>query len=132
MPVRVSLKLPDFEDYLRQLQQAGVDIDQAALIAVENAAPLVENEIRTQARKHRLTGATEESISASAPQSFGNFHFVQITAGVDNESASLQDEYGTTHMAPIPFFRPGIRAASARWRAAIKSNLNASMGVDFG
>ena len=132
MPVTGIINFAGLDEYLAALQQINVDIDEAARAAVAEAAPLAETEIARMAMEHLLTGATADSIYMTPVQSEGSFHFVEVGARTDGESAALYDEFGTVWMEPRPFFRKGINNIRHRWRNSIKATLKSKMGVDFG
>jgi HK97 gp10 family phage protein len=132
MPVKGIINFSGLDEYLRQLQELEIDIDEAAIDAVETAAPLVDAEITRLAKEHELTGATVASIYRTPVQSEGSFHYVELGASVEGDSAALFDEFGTVHMAPRPFVRPALNNVRTRWRNTIKARLKAIMGADFG
>lgn len=132
MTVKGIINFSGLDEYLRQLQELEVDIDQAAREAVGSAAPLVDAEIKRLANEHRLTGATVDAIYRLPIQTVGSFHYIEVGAKTDGESAALYDEFGTVYMKPRPFFRAALNNIRTRWRNRIKATLRARMGVDFG
>jgi HK97 gp10 family phage protein len=132
MAVKGIINFSGIDEYLRQLQQLEIDIDQAAIAAVETAAPMVKAEMTRLAKEHKLSGATMDSVYLTGVQSIGSFHFVELGARVDGESAALFNEFGTVYMEARPFVRPALNNVRTRWRNSVKATLKARIGVDFG
>lgn len=119
------------DEYLRLVERAGMDIDQAAIEAVEIASQPIEAEMHAKIAPFRKSGETEASIFMTPVQTIGSYHFVEVGAQVDDDSAALYNEFGTVYREPHSFVRAAIHSYGHRWHNAIKAYLKSYMGVAF-
>jgi HK97 gp10 family phage protein len=131
MPVKGFFNFSGLDEFLHLVERAGLDIDQAAIEAVEIASRPIEEEMHKKIAPHKLTGTTEATIFMTPVQSVGHYHFVQLGAGMEGDSATKYLEFGTAYMEAKPFVRPAIFNYRNRWRNAIKAHLKSYMGMDF-
>lgn len=117
MPVRFKLETKGFAELMEELQQLGVNIDDAADEALSAGDEVLVAGMRRRAPKdtHKL----ERHINASEPKRDGNFHFVII--GVLNADADLAryataQEYGWAD-------RKGTKAAKSYLRNTIDEDM---------
>jgi HK97 gp10 family phage protein len=130
-PVKATLNFYGIDKMIERLEKMGVDIDQAAIDAVRQAAPIVEGEMHRLAKENRLTGATEEAIFSTEVKSEGSFHYVEIGAKTDDNSAAVYNEFGTVRMGAQSFIRPAFRNTRHRWRNKVKQVLESYLQVSL-
>ena len=93
---------------------------------VLEAAEIVEAEIRSRAPV--LTGDLVRSLDAKSNQRKDEASaVVQIenSAKDGTEHYAIFDEFGTSHQAAKPFFRPGIEASRPKVDEFLRNSLNA-------
>jgi len=110
----ITFKLTGLDEYLKKIQEAGNNIDEAVEKALIESAKPIYDDIVTWAEKHSKsnssTGATLKSVSMTDPMRHGNLTSVDI--GIDsrvdyNAWHAVFVEYGT----PKQSADPGIRNA---------------------
>lgn len=108
--------------YLEAFVQAGQDVDAVVEDLLTEAAPIAEREMHDNLRRtsEQWTGATAETIFATAPQRDGNYLFIEIGADTSKDPAGFYKEYGTARQAAEPFIRPAFTKLR---RSALKQML---------
>jgi HK97 gp10 family phage protein len=127
MTTRGTFTLSALEDYLEKIQAAGNDVDAACAEALEEAAPIVTDNMHEllKASSETWTGETDATIEQAPAKREGNYVFVKITAAGKDAVQGFYKEFGTARQAAEPFFRPGITKSRHRWRNKLKEILKA-------
>ena len=125
MTTRGTFTLGNLEDYLERIAAAGRVVDEACARALEEAAPIVTDKMHEDLRKssEAWTGETDATIEQAAAQREGNFTFVEIKAGGPLAPQAFYKEYGRTHQAAEPFFRPAFANRRHLFRNALREAL---------
>ena len=105
----IKFELKGLDEYLKKIQEAGENIDEAVSLAVEESTKPIYEDIQKWAKKHKLTGATLEGVAKTDVQKDGNKLFVEV--GIDTTHSktawhAVFVEYGTPKMAADPGIRP--------------------------
>lgn len=112
-----DITLPNFDEYLKKIEASGKSIDEACKKAVNACLPIVEEDMKKGAARHRKgkgkygTDDVYNAISSKEATISGNF--ISGKVGIDtNEHPeafhAVYQEYGDGHSAefPDPFIRP--------------------------
>lgn len=116
---RISFQVTGLEEYLKQIQAAGENVDDAVKEAIYESAKPIYEDIKDWVEKHKRTGATLKGVDLSDVQSEGNKFYVDVGINTDeSENAwhAVFVEYGTPKMAADP----GIRTAFSSNKAKVK------------
>jgi HK97 gp10 family phage protein len=130
----VRFELSGLDEYLKRVQAAGNNVDDAVKKAVKAGSKPVYEDIKAWAEKHKFTGTTLKGVSVSDAQQSGNFIFVEV--GIDsnveyNAWHAVFVEYGT----PAQPADPGIRTAFAQNKSKVKKiekNILMKEGIPIG
>ncbi len=113
---RFDANLPD--DFIRELEQLGSDVDRVAPLMLEAGAIPLRTAIKRRARPHTRTGELEGSPTIRKPQKKDGIWSIRITfsnskkhKGVNTKKA-LALEYGTRRQRAQPFLRPAVDDAN--------------------
>ena len=106
----VRFNLTGLEEYLKEVQSVGNNVEEAVREALEESAKPIYAVIKTWAKKHELTGATLEGLIMTKVIQDGNYFYVEV--GIDSRIKytawhAVFVEYGTPKMPADP----GIRRA---------------------
>lgn len=121
------------EEYLENIQKAGVNIDAAAQRALQKGAAILEAEMEARAPVGE-TGNLLAHVEVDGPHQIGNYSYVDI--GVIH-NASLTDaetaiygnvqEYGapSKNIPAQPYIRPAIDSKKSAVARAVRESLKA-------
>ena len=111
MTFKAKFDLKGMDEYLEQIQQAGLDIDAAAQRALEKGGSILEKEMERLVPKDERN--LEANIEIDGPHQEGNFSYVEV--GVVNADAEIViygnvQEYGSPskNIKAQPYIRPSI------------------------
>jgi HK97 gp10 family phage protein len=110
----VRFELTGLDEYLKEIEDAGRNIDEALKKAVEKAAIPAYEDIRKWAIKHKLTGATLEGVIIGDIKQEGNRTYVYV--GIDTITGpeswhAVFVEYGTPTMPADPVMKKAFSKA---------------------
>jgi HK97 gp10 family phage protein len=112
MAIRGSFKLTGVEEYLKKINEAGNNIDNAVKEAIKESAQPILEDMKAGAERHKRTGAVVEAVEVTEIKQDGNFIYVEI--GVNEEKAkagawhAVFQEYGSPTFEKDPFIRPAF------------------------
>lgn len=105
----IQFEVKGIEEYLKRIEQAGKNIEDAVMQAIPASAQPIQNDINAWVGKHRETGAVQAGVIPIEVQKDGNYIYVEIGITGDNESwHAVFNEYGSPKNRPAD---PGIRTA---------------------
>lgn len=109
----LQLNLTGFDEYLKKIEAAGNNIDDACVEAVNEAIKIPYEAMKQGAERHRKTGDVVNAIEVTPAKKEGNY--IYATAGIDMKkhpeaAEAVFQEYGDGHSPefPDPFVRPAI------------------------
>ena len=121
----MKLDLNGFKELLERIQKVGGNIDAAAEKAlVESAKPFMED-LKTEIKKHHLTGLTEASLN-DPTQIERDGNRLTLKVGFDLGKGGLPAlflEYGTPRMKAEPFIQSSIQRNQSKSRKIQKELL---------
>lgn len=103
------------DDFMRKISQ--IDLDRIAPRMLEESVPILEKSVRSEAAKHRDTGAMEDSIKATGASVNARGHYICVRPtgrdekGVRNMEKMVYMEYGTSRQDATPVLSPAVRKA---------------------
>lgn len=112
MAIRGTFKLTGVEEYLKKVQSAGNNIENAVKEAIKESAKPVLDDMKNGAERHRRSGEVVEAIEQSEVKQEGNFIYTEI--GVNEDKAkegawvAVFQEYGSPTFPKDPFIRPAF------------------------
>lgn len=115
----VRFELSGLDDYLKKVQAAGRNIEEAVAEAIAASPSPIRADIQAWAEKHKLTGTMLEGVDVSDVQQEGNFIFVEVGINDDKSKGAWHavfTEYGT----PTQPADPGIRQAFENNKGIVK------------
>jgi len=123
--MKATLSMSGFSDYLEDLAAAGGDVDAVVAQALNESAPLIDDEMHRLLREssETWTGETEATLFKTEAQLDGNFIFVEIGADTSKDPAGIYKELGTARQAAEPFIRPPFTSQRHRWRNKVQEVL---------
>jgi HK97 gp10 family phage protein len=106
----VRFELSGLDEYLKKVEAAGENVEEAVVKAIDKSTEPVYSDIRAWALNHLLSGITLEGVNETKVQRDGNFYYKEV--GIDDEKSrgawhAVFVEYGT----PTQEADPGIRMA---------------------
>lgn len=106
-----DITLPNFDGYLQKIKEAGNNIDEACKKAINASLPIIEEDMKKGAERHKRSGEVLNAIEITPARVEGNW--IYGTVGIDikkNPDAfhAVYQEYGDGHSQefPDPFIRP--------------------------
>jgi len=133
MTFKAKFDLKGMDEYLEQIQQAGLDIDAAAQRALEKGGSILEKEMERLVPKDERN--LEANIEIDGPHQEGNFSYVEV--GVVNADAEIViygnvQEYGSPskNIKAQPYIRPSIDGKRNAVMKEIRESLKAEGMVD--
>ncbi|WP_373232105.1 HK97-gp10 family putative phage morphogenesis protein [Cohnella sp.] len=109
----VSLGLSGLDEYLKRIEQAGKNAEDAVIMAIEESCEIVRADMVAGAERHRNRGEVVEAIAVSPVTKDGYVYSAAV--GIDlNEHPEafhgIYQEYGDAHSPgfPDPFVRPAF------------------------
>lgn len=131
MVVRYQMGLSGLDEYLEDLNQAGIDVDTAVVAALNKGADVLLDVMKRLVPKD--TWNLEHHLEKTPVKRDGNFFFIEVgmrkSPLPDAETARYANfqEYGNSSMAPQPYMRPAFdnygKRASAEMRKTLKELL---------
>jgi HK97 gp10 family phage protein len=114
-----KLELSGLDEYLKKIQAAGNNVDEAVKKAVEASCYPVNSYIKDWAEEHKFTGETLKGVKTSEIKQDGNYIYAEV--GIDTTDAptawhAVFVEYGT----PTQSADPGIRNAFDKNKSLVK------------
>ena len=114
----VKLEVRGLEEYLKRIEQAGKNIDEAVAKAIAASTEPVQKDIDAWVNKHRETGAVQAGVIPLEVERDGNVISAELGITGDNESwHAVFVEYGSPKNRPAD---PGIRLAFENNAAKVK------------
>lgn len=115
----VKFELKGLDEYLKKIQDAGGNIEEAVKKALPESAKPIYEDIKSWAEKHKLSGATFEGLNMTNVIQEGNKFYVEV--GIDSNIRyeawhAVFVEYGT----PTQAADPGIRTAFSDNKSRVK------------
>lgn len=112
-PLQAKMDLSGFDEFFAKIESLGKDIDKACLKAVNAATPIVENDMKQGAERHRRTGAVVNSIETISAKAQGDYIYAAVGVDLDKHPEAYEgvfQEYGDGHSPqfPDPFIRPAV------------------------
>lgn len=105
MKTKINFEVEGLEEYLKQIQKMGKDIDDAVEKAIMKSAEPVYEDAKAWAEKHKRTGASLEGMEMTKPEREGNFIFTEIGTNSKKSKGAWHIvfvEYGTPWYKPDP------------------------------
>lgn len=123
-----SFNVSGIDEFLRKIEAAGKNIDDACKKAVDAAVPIVQKSMIDGAERHRDTGEVVNSIEALKAKQQGNYIYGLIGIDFDKHPEAFEgvfQEYGDGHSPdfPDPFVRPAVDNNRKQINSIIKSTL---------
>ena len=121
MATRGRITTKGFEEYLENIAQAGLNVDQAADEILLAGAGVLEDGMHQRVAKD--THNLDEHIDVVGPQQDGNYHFIEIgVIKADAETARYGNaqEYGTSSMPAQSYIRPTMAEDASKARKAMR------------
>ena len=108
-----KMELSGFDEFFAKIESLGKDVDKACLKAVNAATPIVENDMKQGAQRHRRTGAVVNSIETISAKAQGDYIYAAVGVDLDKHPEAYEgvfQEYGDGHSPqfPDPFIRPAV------------------------
>ena len=112
-PLQAKMELSGFDEFFAKIESLGKDIDKACLKAVNAATPIVENDMKQGAGRHRRTGAVVNAIETISAKAQGDYIYAAVGVDLDKHPEAYEgvfQEYGDGHSPqfPDPFIRPAV------------------------
>lgn len=112
-PLQAKMELSGFDEFFAKIESLGKDIDKACLKAVNAATPIVENDMKQGAERHRRTGAVVNAIETISAKAQGDYIYAAVGVDLDKHPEAYEgvfQEYGDGHSPqfPDPFIRPAV------------------------
>ena len=112
-PLQAKMDLSGFDEFFAKIESLGKDIDKACLKAVNAATPIVENDMKQGAQRHRRTGAVVNAIETISAKAQGDYIYAAVGVDLDKHPEAYEgvfQEYGDGHSPqfPDPFIRPAV------------------------
>lgn len=110
-----GFEIEGFDDIMKELDE--LDIERIAPIMLEEASPILEEEVTTRASRHKDTGDMVQSIKSTGAlrNDSGYYLCVRPTGkdgkGVRNMEKMAYLEYGTSREAARPVLTAAVHAA---------------------
>ena len=104
-------ELKGLDEYLKKIQEAGENIDEAVEEAVDESTKPIYADIEKWAKKHELTGATLKGVAKTDVQKEGNMFFSEVGIDTTHSKAAWHAvfvEYGTPKIPADPGIRPAF------------------------
>lgn len=120
-----TISMPNLDSYLKKIQDAGNDIDDACISAVNSALPIVEKAMKDGAARHRKgvgkygTDAVYNAIEITPAHTAGNYIYGTVGIDLDKHPEAFNgvyQEYGDGHSPqfPDPFVRPSTEGENKK------------------
>lgn len=122
---KFSIGTKEVEAILNELNKAG-DVDSWAPKALAEAAPILEQSLKSRASSHNRTGSMAGSIKPTKPKSnkYGHYVVVRPTGkdkkGVRNMEKMVYTEYGTSRQSATPVLVPALKDSEDAVNAKLK------------
>jgi HK97 gp10 family phage protein len=119
-----KLDLSGFEEYLTKIANAGKDVDEICVEALNAGGQIIYDGMVVRAPND--TGYLEHRIEIKPAVSDGNFHYVEIglfNIDREHELYFFYQENGSPKNKPHPFIRPAFDEDMKRARAKMKEIL---------
>ena len=112
-PLQAKMELSGFDEFFAKIESLGKDIDKACLKAVNAATPIVENDMKQGAGRHRRTGAVVNAIETISAKAQGDYIYAAVGVDLEKHPEAYEgvfQEYGDGHSPqfPDPFIRPAV------------------------
>ena len=106
-----DIALPNFDGYLQKIKDAGNNIDEACKKAINASLPIIEDEMKRGAERHKNKGEVLNAIESTEAKVEGNWIYGAAGINTDKHPEALHaiyEEYGDGHSPefPDPFIRP--------------------------
>lgn len=140
MALRGTFKLTGVEEYLKKVQEAGNNIDDAVKEAIKESAKPILDEMKSGASRHGIgehttpkgytykrTGEVLDSLEITDIKTDGNFIYAEV--GVNEEKAkegawvAVFQEFGSPTFPADPFIRPAFDNNKSRVKSIQKGVL---------
>jgi len=133
--MKSAFNITGFEDYVADLVNAGIKINQVSREALAEASDILLAEMR--ARVPIDSGNLLDHITVKVPSAEGNYNYREIGIIYDldytDKKTSIQAravEFGSVYMAAQSFIRPAIRSKRSVITNLIRNRLKAAELVD--
>lgn len=127
--MKVKLELKGLEEYLERIVQAGNDVDEAAVAALEAGSNVMVDGMQRRAPYDESNFSEphlRDALKKSEVHSDGSYHWVEVGL-VDADGPMMRkamaNEFGTSSMSAQPYIRPTIAEDKAKIIAAEKEVL---------
>ncbi len=109
----VDFNVEGLDKLLMNVEKAGSSIDAAVEDAVQQSAPLILEDMKRGAQRHRDKGDVLEAIEGGRVITEGNYTYIQVGVDVGKHPEAKHavfQEYGDGHSPgfPDPFVRPSM------------------------
>lgn len=123
-----SFNVSGIEEFLRKIEIAGKNIDNACKEAVDAAVPIVQKSMIDGAERHRDTGDVVNAIEALKAKQQGDYIYSAIGIDFNKHPEAFEavfQEYGDGHSPdfPDPFIRPAVDNNRKQINSIIKNTL---------
>ncbi len=109
----ISLNLSGLDEYLKRIEQAGKNAEDAVIMAIEESCEIVRADMVAGAERHKDKGEVVNAIKITPVKREGFMYYASV--GIDlNEHPeafhAVYQEYGDAHSPgfPDPFIRPAF------------------------
>jgi HK97 gp10 family phage protein len=126
--LQANLTVPNFEKYLAKIRDAGNDIDDACRYAIDSATPIIGEEMKSGAHRHRKTGKVEDAIEIVPAKQEGNYIYGHVGIDIKKHPEAIHgvyQEFGDGHSPgfPDPFIRPAVDNNKKEVKAVMRKKL---------
>jgi HK97 gp10 family phage protein len=111
--LRAGIRLSGFDEYLKKIEQAGKNVDEAVRKAIDESVKPIVEDMKAGATRHKRSGDVYEAIRATPAERSGNYTYSNVGVDIDNHPEAIEavfQEYGDSHSPgfPDPFIRPAF------------------------
>lgn len=108
-----NFSVEGLDDLMKDLDS--LDIDRIAPVMLEEAAPILERNVKNRASVHKETGEMQKSIKSTKSKRTGDGYSIAVRPtgkdkkGVRNMEKACYLEFGTSKQGATPVISPAVR-----------------------